>query len=132
MGGKLTRGNPTTFKEKMSRTRFLSIDDYHATCSDSAKLLLAILRKAIQEAAPKAVELISYNMPAFKQKKVLVYYAAYSHHIGFYPTSKPIEAFKEELAGYKTSKGAIQFPLDKKLPLGLIKKIVRYRVQEAG
>lgn len=69
-------------------------------------------------------------MPAFRQNKVLVYFAAAKNHIGFYPTSKPIVVFKDELKKYKTSKGAIQFPMDEKIPLGLVTKIVKYRVNE--
>lgn len=69
-------------------------------------------------------------MPAFKQNSVLVYFAVFKNHIGFFPTSKPISVFKNELAGYKTSKGTIQFPLNKKIPLGLITKITKFRVKE--
>jgi uncharacterized protein YdhG (YjbR/CyaY superfamily) len=61
---------------------------------------------------------------------VLVYFAAFKNHIGFFPTSKPIEVFKKELEGYKTSKGTIQFPLNKKIPLGLITKITKFRLRE--
>jgi uncharacterized protein YdhG (YjbR/CyaY superfamily) len=88
------------------------------------------LRKTIKEAAPQAEELISYNIPAFKQNGVLVYYAAYKNHIGFYPTSSPMKVFKKELANYKTSKGAIQFPIEKAIPKTLVSRIVKYRVKE--
>ena len=74
--------------------------------------------------------MISYNMPAFKLHGVLVYYAAYKSHIGFYPTASPMKAFKEELADYKTSKGAIQFPIEKAIPTNLVKKIVKFRINE--
>lgn len=114
----------------MNTKKYTSIDEYHASFPDEVTPLLSIIRKAIQEAAPQSKEVIAYNMPAFKQNRVLVYYAAYKKHIGFYPTAKPIEVFKKELKDYKTSKGAIQFPLDQKLPIGLIKKIVRFRVKE--
>ncbi len=109
---------------------FTTIDEYHATQPADKQRLLDQLRSAILQAAPKATETISYNMPAFKQNKVLVYYATGKEHIGFYPTPGPIAHFAEELAAYKTSKGAIQFPLDKPLPLALIKKIVRFRVEK--
>ncbi len=109
---------------------FTTIDEYHATQPADKQRLLDQLRSAILQAAPKAAETISYNMPAFKQNKVLVYYAAGKEHIGFYPTPGPIAHFAGELAAYKTSKGAIQFPLDKPLPLALIKKIVRFRVEK--
>ncbi len=105
-----------------------NIDDYIAGFPENTQILLQQLRAIIQAAAPKAIEVISYNMPAFKQQKVLVYFAAYKHHIGFYPTSKPIEFFANELKLYKTSKGAIQLPLDKKLPKTLLTKIVKYRL----
>lgn len=89
------------------------------------------LQTAIKAAVPKAEEVISYNMPAYKLNgKVLVYFAAYAKHVGFYPTASPMEVFAEELSKYKTSKGAVQFPLDKKIPAALVKKIVKYRIQQ--
>ncbi len=88
------------------------------------------LRKIIQRAAPHADEVISYNIPAFRVNGVLVYFAGYEKHIGFYPTSSPIRVFKSELAAYKTSKGAIQFPLEKKIPAPLVRKIVKFRIEE--
>lgn len=110
--------------------KFTTIDAYHASFNEAVQTKLQQLRKAILQAAPKSVELISYNMPAFKQNTNLVYYAAYQKHIGLYPTAKPLIVFAEELTQFKTSKGAIQFPIDKPLPIALIKKIVRYRVKE--
>lgn len=92
--------------------------------------MLEELRQAIKLAAPAAEEVISYQMPAFKYHGVLVYFAAYKHHIGVYPTSSGIAAFKKELSVYKGAKGSVQFPLDKPLPLALIKKIVKFRVKE--
>ena len=114
----------------MNTKKYSSVDEYHSSFPAEVTFLLSRIRKTIQEAAPKSKEVIAYNMPAFKQKRVLVYYAAYKKHIGFYPTAKPIEVFKKELQAYKTSKGAIQFPLDQKLPIELIKKMVRFRVKE--
>jgi len=110
--------------------KFTSISEYYAGFSEEINLLLSSLRTAIQQAAPKAEETISYNMPAFKQKKILVYYAAYKNHIGFYPTAKPLEVFAEQLTKYKTSKGAVQFALDKPLPIALIKKMVKFRLKQ--
>jgi uncharacterized protein YdhG (YjbR/CyaY superfamily) len=107
-----------------------SIDDYINQFSDDIKSMLETIRTAIKKAAPKASEVISYGMPAFKQNKVLVYFAVSKNHIGFYPTPSPIEVFSKELENYKTSKGAIQFPLDKKIPLTLISKITKFRVKE--
>lgn len=116
----------------MDKKVYTSIDEYHASFPKEVKTLLDNMRQIIAKAAPKAQEVISYNMPAFKQHGVLVYYAAAKTHIGFYPTSSPIPVFKKELETYATSKGAIQFPMDKKLPVGLITKIVKYRIAEDG
>lgn len=112
------------------RVKFKSIDQYHDSFPGEVKLILDHLRNVIRQVAPKAVEIISYNIPTFKMNKNLVHYAAYKEHIGFYPTSSPILVFKEELSKYITSKGAIQFPIDKPLPITLIKKIVKFRVAE--
>jgi uncharacterized protein YdhG (YjbR/CyaY superfamily) len=114
-----------------SNLKFKDIDNYHASQPAGIREKLEQLRQAIKQAAPQATETISYGMPAFRQNKVLVYYAVHKGHIGFYPTPKPIIHFKTELARYNTSKGAIQFPLDKPLPLTLIKKIVKFRVVES-
>jgi uncharacterized protein YdhG (YjbR/CyaY superfamily) len=88
------------------------------------------LRKAIRHAAPQAEEVISYNMPAFKWNGMLVWYAAFKQHIGFYPKASALVAFKSELAPYKTSKGAVQFPIEKPIPTNLVKKIVKFRLKE--
>ena len=79
---------------------------------------------------PKAEETISYQMPAFKQNGILVYFAAFKDHIGFFPTGSGVEAFKDKLSSYKTSKGTIQFPLDKPVALDLVEEIVRFPVKE--
>lgn len=115
----------------MESRKFKSIDEYHAFCADNLKPLLADLRETILKVSPDIIETISYNMPAFKLNGVLVYYAAYKNHIGFYPTANPIVVFKDELADYKTSKGAIQFSIDKKIPKALVRKIVKFRIAEA-
>ena len=108
----------------------IDIDDYISRFPVETQKLLEQLRKAIQKAAPKAIEVISYGMPAFKLNGVLVYFAGYDRHIGFYPTPSAIIAFKKELSGYITSKGAVQFPLDKPLPLTLIASIVKLRLRQ--
>lgn len=113
-----------------SNHKFKDIDEYHSTFAEDIQKILQQLRQTIKESAPKAVETISYGMPAFKQNKVLVYYAVHKGHIGFYPTPNAIVHFKSELKKYKTSKGAIQFPLDKPLPWSLIKKMVEFRINE--
>jgi uncharacterized protein YdhG (YjbR/CyaY superfamily) len=89
------------------------------------------LRSTIRAAAPTAEETVSYGIPTFKLgKKNLVHFAGYKTHIGFYPGPAAIHHFKKELARYKTSKGAVQFPLDAPLPLSLIRRIVRFRLSE--
>lgn len=113
-------------------TKFSTIDEYIAAQSDDRKAALQQFRKIIKAAAPKAEEVISYGMPAFKQDTVLVYFAAMKEHYGFYPTTKPIEIFKDKLKPYKTSKGAIQFPAHKPLPEKLITEIVKYRLKEVA
>jgi uncharacterized protein YdhG (YjbR/CyaY superfamily) len=88
------------------------------------------MRQTIKSSAPGASEGISYQMPAFKLEGPLVYFAAFKNHIGFYPTASGIAAFQRELLPYKSSKGAVQFPLDKPIPYDLVEKIARFRVQE--
>jgi len=105
-------------------------DEYIANFPIHIQKILEELRSTIKKAAPEASEKISYQMPAFTLEGNLVYFAAHTNHIGFYPTSSGVEAFKKELAGFKISKGSIQFPLDKPLPLNLITKIVTFRVKE--
>ncbi|GCC53408.1 hypothetical protein SanaruYs_36520 [Chryseotalea sanaruensis] len=108
----------------------VSIDEYLKEFPVSMQKLLQTMRNTIQAAAPEATERISYGMPCFYAKGNLVYFAVHKNHIGFYPSSSGISAFTNELKAYKYSKGAIQFPFDKPLPLALIKKIVEYRLQE--
>ena len=105
-------------------------DEYIAGFPENIQRKLNDLRSAIRRAAPGAEECISYRMPAYKLNGVLVYFAAQKNHIGFYPTSSGVIAFKKELAEYKTSKGAVQFPLDKPIPLKLVSTIVKFRVKE--
>lgn len=92
--------------------------------------MLEQMRNIISKAAPAAEEIISYAMPAYRLHGNLVYFAAYKNHLGFYPSSSGVKTFEKELAGYKCSKGAIQFPLDKPLPVKLITRIVKFRVKE--
>lgn len=107
-----------------------NIDEYIAQFPDHIQIKLREIRTTIKKAAPDAEEKISYQMPAFTLKGILVYFAAQTNHIGFYPTSSGIKAFQKELAGYKTGKGSIQFLSDKPLPLSLISKIVKFRIKE--
>jgi uncharacterized protein YdhG (YjbR/CyaY superfamily) len=106
------------------------IDQYIAGFPGDIQILLEKVRATILKAAPGAEEVISYKMPAYKLSGILVWYAGYKNHIGFYPTPGPIKLFKDDIKGYKTSKGAIQFPIDKPLPIGLITKIVKFRAKE--
>jgi uncharacterized protein YdhG (YjbR/CyaY superfamily) len=107
-----------------------NIDEYIALFPESTQVLLEQVRSAIKKMAPEAEEVISYAMPAFKLEGILVYFAAYKEHIGFYPTGSGIALFQDEISSYTSSKGAVQFPLDKPMPLDLISKIVKYRVNE--
>jgi uncharacterized protein YdhG (YjbR/CyaY superfamily) len=109
---------------------FKNIDDYISIQTPEVQILLEQMRHTIKKAAPEAEEVISYNMPAFKYHGMLVYFAAYKKHIGFYATPTGHSEFKEELSVYKQGKGSVQFPLDKPLPLELITKIVAFRVKE--
>lgn len=116
--------------ETIAKTKFKTVEQYIAANPANVQKLLQELRAAIKQAAPHAEEVISYNMPAFKLNGMLVYYAAFNEHIGFYPTPSGIEAFKKELAPYKWAKGSVQFPMDEPLPLDLVSRIVEYRVKE--
>lgn len=107
-----------------------NVDDYIKLFPKEVHPALKKMRSIIQSVVPKAEEIISYNMPAYKQHSVLVYFAAYKNHIGLYPTSSGVRVFANYLKAYKTSKGAIQFPIDKPLPVLLIKKIVKFRMLE--
>jgi uncharacterized protein YdhG (YjbR/CyaY superfamily) len=113
-----------------SNLKFKNIDEYIALFPKDVQVNLQKLRKVIRENALGADEAIAYQMPTFKLNGNLVHFAAYEKHIGFYPTPRGIEPFKKELAKYKTSKGAIQFPIDEPLPFDLIKRIVKLRVKE--
>jgi len=107
-----------------------NIDEYIERFPANVRAILQKLRATIKKTAPDAEETISYQMPAFKYHGMLVYFAGYKNHIGFYPTSSPMKVFKNRLTSYKTSKGAIQFPIDKAIPLTLVKDIVKFRVKE--
>lgn len=112
------------------RKKAKDIDDYIAGFPEDVQEILNRLRITIRASAPEAEEAISYQMPTFKLKGNLVHFAAYKHHIGFYPTPSGIEAFKERLSAYECSKGTVKFLIQEPLPLELIGEIVRYRVRE--
>jgi uncharacterized protein YdhG (YjbR/CyaY superfamily) len=104
-----------------------AITVYINTFPEPVKDKLLELRSIIRAAVPEAEECISYGMPALKWRKVLVYYAGWKSHIGFYPTAEPMRVFATELLPYKTSKGAVQFPLDEPLPKALITNMTLFR-----
>lgn len=113
------------------RSNYQTIDEYIKTYPKDIQVLLEKVRQTIRRAAPEAVEAIDYQMPTFKLNgKNLVHFAGWKHHIGFYPVPSGIEAFKKELSQYKMAKGSVQFPLNKPMPLELISKIVKFRVNE--
>jgi uncharacterized protein YdhG (YjbR/CyaY superfamily) len=112
------------------KTDYKSIDQYISNFPISTQKILEELRAIIRESAPAASEIISYQIPTFFQNGNLVHFAAYENHIGFYPGASVIQAFGNELRNYKTAKGSIQFPIDQPIPLELIKKIVKFRVEE--
>ena len=109
---------------------FKDIDSYISEQAVDVRDRLEQIRQVVKTSAPKAEEVISYGMPAFKYHGMLVYFAAFKNHIGFYALPSGNDAFQKELSAYKQGKGSIQFPLDKPIPLTLIKKIVKFRVKE--
>ncbi len=113
-----------------TKNKIENIDEYISNFPKKIQIKLEQIRKTIRKAAPDAKEVISYQMPAFKMNGVLVYFAAFKNHIGFFPTSSPIKKFSKELSSYETRKGTIKFPLDKKIPLNLITKITKFRLKE--
>jgi len=106
------------------------VDEYIASFPKDVQDKLESIRKAIKKEAPDAKEVIGYGMPTFKLEGNLVHFAAYKRHIGFYPAPSAIVAFKKELSRYKQSKGAVQFPIDEPPPIELVKRMVRFRVEE--
>jgi uncharacterized protein YdhG (YjbR/CyaY superfamily) len=108
-----------------------NVDEYLAGVPEPARSTLNKIRAAIRSAAPPgATEVISYRMPAFKYKEVLIWFGGFSDHCSLFPTAAVIETFKNELKGYTTSKGTIHFPTDKPLPAALVKKMVKARVAQ--
>lgn len=110
--------------------KFKTVEEYLLSIPEDVMEMADELRTTILKAAPKAEEVLSYNMPAYRQNGILVYWCVFKNHIGFFPTSSPITVFADELKGFKTSKGTIQLPLSKPIPKALVKKIVKYRMAE--
>lgn len=106
------------------------ISSYIASCPPQSQEHLKNLRSFILQEVPQAEEVISYKMPAYKLHGMLVYFAGYEKHIGFYPTGSGVKHFEQEIQSYKYSKGTIQFPLDQELPYDLIRRILQFRIQE--
>ena len=107
-----------------------SVDDYISNADPHTKKALKDIRKTIKAAAPKAEEVISYQIPGYKYHGMLVFFAAWKSHISLYPAPWGAESLKEEMSAYEGSKGTIKFPLDKPMPLTLIKKMVKYRLKQ--
>ncbi|MBK6834157.1 MAG: DUF1801 domain-containing protein [Bacteroidetes bacterium] len=112
------------------KTKPKTVDEYIASFPKETQVILEQVRAWIVKAAPKAEEIISYGMPGYKLNGPLVYFAGYKGHIGFYATPNGHEAFEKELSKYKMGKGSVQFPIDEKMPLSLITKMVKFRVKE--
>jgi uncharacterized protein YdhG (YjbR/CyaY superfamily) len=116
--------------EDIEKIRYKTVDEYIDSFPVNVSKKLKVLRKTIKNEAQAATEVISYNMPAYKYKGMLLYFAAHTSHIGFYAMKSVNVVFKEDLKGYTTTVGGIQFPLDKDIPVELVCKIVRYRIAE--
>jgi uncharacterized protein YdhG (YjbR/CyaY superfamily) len=114
----------------MKKGKLKTMDEYIESAPPKTQAKLRQMRASIRSAAPEAREDLKWSMPAFVGSKILVMFAGFKNHIGFFPTPAAVKAFAKELSKYKTGKGSIQFPLDQRLPLPLIKKITRFRVQE--
>ena len=115
---------------KKSQAAPKTIDEYIAGFPPDVRRTLKQIRSTIRKAAPVAEEAIAYQMPTFRQHGNLVHFAAFKNHIGFYPAPRAIEEFKKELAAYEGSKGTVRFPLDQPIPLGLIGRMVKFRVKK--
>ena len=108
-----------------------TISEYIDAAPKDARKKLREMRAAIRASAPGAKESLKWGMPAFSYRRILVTFAAFKHHIGFYPTSSAVSAFAKDLSKYATARGSIQFPMEKPLPLPLIRKITAFRVRES-
>lgn len=113
-----------------TRPAFSTIDEYIAGFPAEIQEKLQAIRRVIHETAPEATEKISYQMPTFFLNGNLVHFAAFKNHIGFYPAPTGLDAFKDDIAQYPHSKGAVQFPFDRPIPFDLVKRIVVFRREE--
>jgi uncharacterized protein YdhG (YjbR/CyaY superfamily) len=128
--GYINEANIIRRRRPMKRRIPKNIDEYIERHSSEDRRLLRHMRATIHKAAPEATEKISYGIPTFYLNGDLVHFAAFANHIGFYPTSSGIAAFKKQLDPFRSSKGAVQFPKDQRLPLTLVAKIVKFRLKE--
>ena len=112
------------------RRRYKTIDEYIMAQPTAVQAILRKVRDTIQAAAPRATQTINYGIPTFQLNGNLAHFAAFEKHIGFYPTPAGIRAFQKDLSRYVSAKGSVQFPLDKPMPLGLITRIVKFRVKQ--
>jgi uncharacterized protein YdhG (YjbR/CyaY superfamily) len=116
----------------MENKIYKTVDEYIKSFPEDTQMVLSQIRQTIKKTAPDAVEMIAYRMPAYKLNgKPLAYFAAFEHHIGFYPLPHTINTFKADLAKYKQGKGSIQFPLNGPMPFELIERIVKFRAEES-
>ena len=113
------------------KTKPKTPDEYISAAPKEAREKLREMRAAIRAAAPRATESLKWGMPAFSYARILVTFAAHKHHIGFYPTSSAVRAFREDLTAFKTATGSIQFPMERPLPVALFRKITVFRVRES-
>jgi len=113
------------------KTKPTTVTEYINAAPKEARQKLREMRATVRAAAPGAAEGLKWSMPAYSYRRILVTFAVFKHHIGFYPTPPAVKAFAKQLSGYKTATGSIQFPLDKPLPLDLIRKITAFRVRES-
>lgn len=107
-----------------------NVEEYFSWFPESTQALMNQIKETVLKVVPEAEEGISYAMPTYKYKGLLTHFAAYEKHIGLYPGSLAIEVFADDIAGYKSAKGSVQFPIDKPMPLELITRIVEFRLQE--
>jgi uncharacterized protein YdhG (YjbR/CyaY superfamily) len=122
------QGNEKPVRASMKASK--DIDSYIASYPRKTQVLLKKMRAVICKAAPQATEAISYGVPTYKLNGNLVHFGGFKSHIGFFPTPSGIKHFQKELSAYKTSKGAVQFPIEKPIPVGLVAKIVKFRVKD--
>ncbi|MCX6300096.1 MAG: DUF1801 domain-containing protein [Bacteroidetes bacterium] len=115
---------------KTNKKTLNEIDTYISSFPLITQKRLSEIRLLIKQAAPAAEEIISYQMPAYKLHGMLVYFAGYKNHIGFYPTASGIKQFELEIVAYKHSKGAVQFPINEPIPADLVARIVAFRIKE--